>query len=92
VPASPVESIHILGIKLIRAFQGFCQRGFMDGRCDKMDVIGHQTVAVHDQLETLGCLGQKRQKHPPVIISEKDVLAIIASLRNMMGTTCNDYS
>ena len=64
----------------------------MAGRYDEMDMIGHQTVAVHNQLETLCRLGQKSQKQPPVVIHEKDVLAVVAPLRNMMGTTCNDYS
>ena len=55
-------------------------------------MVGHQTVAVHDHLETLCGLGQKSQEHPPVIIYEEDVLAVIAPLRNVMGTTCNDNS
>jgi hypothetical protein len=92
VSASPVESIDVLGVELIRAFQGFGQRGFLAGRHDKMDVIGHQTVAVNDQIESLCGLGQKSQKHPPVVIYEKDVLAVIAALGNVMRTTCNDNS
>jgi hypothetical protein len=87
-----VESIDVLGVKLIRTFQGFGQRGFMARRQDKMDMIGHQTVTVHDQLETLGGIGQKRQKHLSIVIHEKDVLTVVATLRNVMGTTCYDYS
>lgn len=64
----------------------------MAGRHDEMDMIGHQTVAVHNQLETLCCLRQKSQKQPPVVIYEKDVLAVVAPLRNVMSTTCNYYS
>ena len=63
----------------------------MAGRHDEMDMIGHQTVAVHNQLETPCCLRQNSQKQPPVVIYEKDVLAVVAPLRNVMDTTCYDY-
>ena len=62
-------------------------------RChDKMDMIGHQTVAIHSQFKTLSCLGQKGKKYPPVIIYEEDILAVISTLCNMMSTTCNNNS
>ena len=92
MPAASVESIDVLGVELIRAFQGFGKQGFMAGRHDEMDVIRHQTVAVHHKLETLRGLSEKRQKDPPVVIYEEDVLAIIAPLGNVMGTTRNDNS
>jgi len=64
----------------------------MAGRHDKMNVIGHQTVAVHNQLETLCGLRQKSQKQPPVVIDEENILAVVTPLRNVMSTTCNDYA
>ncbi len=90
--AAPVEPIDVLGVELIRAFKGIGERSFMPWCHNKMDMIGHQTVTVHDQLETLCSLGQQGQEHPPVIIYEEDVLTVIAPLSNMMGTTCNHNS
>jgi hypothetical protein len=62
-------------------------------RChDKMDMIGHQTVAIYSQFKTLRCLGQKVKKYPPVIIYEEDIPAGISPLCYMMSTTCNNNS
>jgi hypothetical protein len=55
-----------------------------------MDVIGHQAVTFYGQIETLSRFGYKRQEHPPVVIDEEDVLAVITPLGNVMSTTCND--
>ena len=55
-------------------------------RCnDKMNMIGHQAAAVHDQIQTLRLLSQKVKKHPPVIIYEENSLAVVTARRDMMG-------
>jgi hypothetical protein len=60
-------------------------------RDDKVDVIVHQTVPIHGQIETFRCPSQNGQEHSPVIIYEENVLLVIAPLSNMMSTTC-DYN
>jgi hypothetical protein len=92
VAASPVESIDVLGIELIRTLERFGQRVRAHRRYNEMNMIGHQTIAVHNHLGTLGGLCQKRQKHPSVVIHEEYILAVITTLGNVMSTTCNDYS
>lgn len=92
MPATSVEPIDVLGVELIGAFQGIGQRTFAARRYDKMDVIGHQAIAVHRQLETLCSLSQEGQEHPPVVVYEEGVLAVITPLSNVMSTTCNDNS
>jgi len=54
-------------------------------------VIGHQTVAIHGQIETFRRLSQKGKKHSPVIIYEENILVVIAPLSDMMSTTF-DYN
>ena len=54
-------------------------------------MVGHQTVTINGQRETLRRLGQKGQKHPTVVIYKEDVLVIIAPLGYMMSTTF-DYN
>jgi len=92
VAAAPVETIDVLRIQLIGAFQSVGQR-VRAGRCnDKMDVIGHQAVALHCQIKTRRRLGQKRQECTTVVIDEKDVLAVVAPLRHVVGTVFDYYS
>jgi len=55
-------------------------------------MIGHQAVTIHGQIETFRCLSQKVKKHPPVIIYEENILAVIAPLSNVMGTSFDNNS
>ena len=59
-----------------------------------MDVVGHQAITVHGQIETFRRLSQKVKKHSPVVIHKENILAVVAPLGNVMGTsfdnnTCN---
>ena len=85
-----MEPVDVLGVELIRAFQGVGQRGFVVRRDDEMDVIGHQAVPFYGQIETLRRFGQEGLEDFPVIIDEEDILAVITPLGNVMSTTCND--
>jgi hypothetical protein len=89
VAAASVETIDVLSVKLIGAFQGIGERGLALRRDDKMDVIGHQTVAINRQTKTLRRLGQKGQELPTVVIYKENILAVIAPLSNMMRTAFN---
>jgi len=92
VTAASVEPIDILSVELIRAFQGAGQRVLAARRHNKMDVIGHQTVAIDRQVKTLRRLSQKGQEHPTVFIHKEDVLLVVAPLSNVMSTPFDYYS
>ena len=68
------------------------QRILLVRKRHQMDVIGHQAVGEDLQAVLLGLLLQKLQVHPPVVIYEEHVLAVIPTLRNMMGAPHGDGS
>jgi hypothetical protein len=90
--AAPVETIDVLRVQLIRAFQSAGQRVRVGRRNDKVDVIGHQTIALYGQIKTARRLGQKRQEGTAVVIDEEDVLTVVAPLGHVVGTTFDNYS
>jgi hypothetical protein len=53
---------------------------------------GHQAVGEDLQAVLLGLLLEKLQVHPPVIIYEEHVQAVVPALRDMMGTPNGDSS
>jgi hypothetical protein len=57
-----------------------------------MNVIGHQTVAVHYQVIAFRSIGQKRKKHLAVIIYEENIFTIVAPLSNVMSTIFDNNS
>jgi hypothetical protein len=55
-------------------------------------VVGHQAVGEDLQVVLPGLLLEKFQVHPAVVIHEEHVLAVIPTLRDMMGTPNGDGS
>jgi hypothetical protein len=57
-----------------------------------MNVIAHQAIAHHFQVILVGLFFQQFQVHPPVIIHEEHILAVVPTLRDMMGESDGDGS
>jgi aminoglycoside N3'-acetyltransferase len=57
-----------------------------------MNVIGHQTVAVHGQVIAFRSISQKRKKRSAVIIYEENIFTVVAPLSNVMSTTFDNNS
>ena len=61
------------------------QRILLVRKRHQMDVVGHQAVGEDLQAVLLSLLLQQLQVHPPVLVHEEHILAVIPALRDMMG-------
>ena len=84
--------IDIAGVIEVRAAHGGGQCGFVFGNGNKVDVIGHEAVAVNAQSVCFAFLFQKLQVHAVVVVGKKHILPVVASLRDMMINAGHDDS
>lgn len=84
VAAAAVQVIDILRIKKMGSADGLGQRLRIGRSGNEVDVIGHQAPAEDLKAVFFGLLFEDRQVHPPVVIDEEDILAVVTPLGNMV--------
>ena len=85
--ATLVAPVPLLGVFAVRAAQRDGEATELLRNRDQMDVVRHQTVAGDVEPSQLAVATQQIQVAGAVIVTGKDVLAVIAALRDVMGMT-----
>ena len=74
----------------MRIAKCFCQRLFVFGHNDPVDVIAHQAIGPHFQAILLPVLIEEREVSESVGVLVKDIRAPIAPLRDVVRKARND--
>ena len=90
--AAIVQAVDVLGVDQIGAADSAGQGFFLVRNADDVDVIGHQAVAQDGEAVFQGVFLKQPQVLVLVLVQEKDILAIIATLGDVMWKTGHDYS
>ena len=92
VAGAAMEAVDVLRITKVRPADGLGERVFLMRRGEDMDMITHQAIAEQFEPVLVRLLFEELQIHPPIIIDEEDILAVVASLGDMMGTSGRNCS
>ena len=84
MPAPAVCTVDVLGIPEMSPADSLGERLFARGHSDEVKVVGHQAIAEDLQAESLRFLSEHCQIHAAVIVSEEDVLSVVAALDHMV--------
>jgi len=89
-PAS--RAIDTLGVAHVQRLEDTLQPTGAGRDCNQVDVVGHQAVGEHVNVEEVAVLPQPGQIGDTVFVTEEDVLAPIAALRNVVWDAAEDTS
>jgi hypothetical protein len=84
VATAAVAAVEALGVVGLGALERQSQGVGVLGYDNQVNMVGHQTVTQHAQAIALLVLGQSGQVETPVIVDKENVLAIVASLRDVV--------
>jgi len=88
--AAAVKAVDVLGIAKVSPPDCFGQGLLFVRNGHQMDVVAHEAVR-QDLQAVLACLLLEQfQVHPPILVHEEHVLAVVPALRDMMGAP-NSY-
>jgi len=90
VAAPAMKTVDILRVAKVCPADGFGQRVLLVRDRDDMDMIAHQAIAGQLQRVLVRLLFQQLQIHPAIIVDEEHILAVVPTLRDMMGES-NGY-
>jgi hypothetical protein len=76
----------------MRPADRLCKRLVALRRCYQVDMVRHEAVSVNDESEALGLLLQKGKIDVPVVVNEKNVLPVVATLGDVVGESWNNDS
>ena len=87
-----MECIDVLGVSVVRCADGPGEGIAVAGDCDYMDMVCHEAPGEEFEAVFVGLVFEVVEIDAAVVVDEKDVLAIVASLGYVMGITCHDCS
>ena len=90
--ASIVQTVDILGVNEICSADCLCKRIFIFWNGYDMDMICHKTIAEDFESEFAGIVIEEFEVKPAVIIDEKDVLTVVATLGDVVRNIGYNYS
>ncbi len=61
-------------------------------RPHQLDVVGHQAIAKYVDAEALAALAEEFEVRTAVVITEENILTVVAALNNVVRLTRNDHS
>ena len=87
-----VECVDVLGVSVVRCADGLGEGVVVVGDCDYMDMVCHEAVGEVLEAVFVGLVFEMVEIDAAVVVDEKDVPAIVASLGYVMGIACHDCS
>ena len=92
VPATAVKAIDVLRVEKVRSADGLGERFGAARSGDEVDVVRHEAVGVDGEAEAIGLPLENLQVHAIVGVDEEDVLAVVATLGDVMRPVRDDNS
>ena len=90
--AAPVQPVDILSIQKVRPPNGLGKRVALPRNRHQVDVIRHQAIREDIQLIRPALIAEDAKIRPVIVVHEEHVLAIVASLDDMVRDICDDDS
>jgi len=87
-----MKGVDVLGVSEVRCADGLGEGIVVVGDCDYMDMVCHEAIGEELEAVFVGLVFEMVEVGAAVVVDEKDVLAIVASLGYVMGITCHDRS
>ena len=87
-----MECVDVFGVPVVRCADGLGEGIVVAGDCDYMDMVCHEATGEELEAVFVGLVFEMVEIDAAIVVDEKDVLAIVASLGYVMGITCRDCS
>ena len=90
VSAGAVQAVEALGVDAVGTSEGLGERVGALGDGDEMNVIGQQAVAEQGDAVDGALAAQGVEVEAAVVVGEQDVLAVVATLGDVVGDSWSD--